>query len=180
MYGQNNGELLTEQQSACPSSATAKVLLTTETILSKYLPTTSVRFSGIYGGDRLRLIEQAQQQDEWPANRWTNRIHREDCIRVLAFLTEIYNQGQVLASVYIATDSVPVSLWEVKLWIATSLGLPSNLPIEAPASAFIPTSGKRLSNQLLCKLGFRFVYPSYTIGYAESLMRYVPYKELIE
>jgi len=177
VYGQNNGELLTEQQPALPNSATAKVLLAVEIGLSERLPTTSIRFSGIYGGNRLRLIEQAQQQEEWPANRWTNRIHRDDCIRVLAFLANAHHQGQTLESIYIATDSVPVSLWEVKLWIATSLGVASNLPINESASAFIPISGKRLSNQRLCKLGFRFLYSSYSMGYAESLMRYVPCKE---
>lgn len=175
VYGQNNGESLDEDQIAQPASKTAKVLLQTEETLQAHLPTTNIRFSGIYGGERFRLIEQAIQQAEWPDDRWTNRIHREDCIEVLAFLAAQHQQGQELENIYIATDDCPVRLWEVKHWLAQSLGVASNQPNAKVAIA--KPAGKRLSNQRLTKLGFQFTYPDYVAGYTESIKKYRTVKQ---
>ena len=173
VYGQNQGEWLTEADLAVTSSPTASVLLATERYLTTHLPTTSVRVSGIYGPGRGRLLEQVARGEEWSANQWTNRIHRDDCVRLLAFLTQCHLQGQPLDSCYIGTDSTPVSLWEVKLNIAASLGVTPNLPSHGAVADFIPQSGKRLSNQALRSLGFNFLYPSYTLGYAAMIDAYL-------
>ncbi|TBR42033.1 NAD-dependent epimerase/dehydratase family protein [Marinomonas agarivorans] len=171
VYGQNNGEFLTEKSAAIPETPTASVLRITEQTLQQNLPTTVIRFSGIYGANRFRLIEDVLQGKVWTANKWTNRIHRDDCVAVLAFLAQCHWQNTLLDTLYIATDNQPVSIWEVKLWLATVVGVLPNLSGLA-VDNFIPNSGKRLSNKALRDLGFEFQYPNYVAGYTDLLQKY--------
>lgn len=176
VYGQTDQVLIDESVNAEPATPTAKVLLETENLLRTQLPTTTIRFSGIYGEGRFRTIENVAKQVKWETNQWTNRIHRDDCVRVLALLANLHIEGQDLVETIIATDDAPVSQWELKLWIASNLG--TDIAIEEmglSAADFIPKSGKRLSNRLLKSLGFEFNYPSYVQGY-EALIK--SYKEL--
>lgn len=173
VYGQNNGELLTEQDTIEPSAPTAKVLAQTEQVLLASLPATVIRFSGIYGAGRFRLLEDTQARKPWSVNKWTNRIHRDDCVSVLVFLAQHHLQQNKLAPVYIATDDLPVSSWEVKLWLATTMGVTPSLSAPLTLNDFIPTSGKRLSNKALRALGFELKYPNYVVGYNSLIQSYM-------
>lgn len=199
VYGQTSTCLLCEDDAPIPNSPTAHVLLETEKALNECFTATSVRFSGIYGANRFRLIESVVKQTEWGKNQWTNRIHRDDCVGVLAFLGEYYlasiqskvNQSKInqpkmqseecdkppLESVYIATDNTPVSMWEVKLLIASMLNKKPNLTEHEGGFAFLPNSGKRLSNQRLRRLGYQFQYPDYVSGYENLIQAYINQSE---
>jgi len=165
VYGQNSGETLDEESLALPQSSMAKVLTDAERLLGTHFSATNVRFSGIYGPGRLRLIESIAKSERWKENQWTNRIHRDDCVNILTFLAEKVLTGELIEPVYIGTDCHPVSQWEVKLWLSSQLSVKPNLPGNFGVEAFLPVSGKQLSNARLMSLGYKFLYPSYLSGY---------------
>lgn len=162
VYGQSQGEWIDETTLAQPESVTAKVLLETEMALSAALPSIAVRCSGIYGAGRFRLLEKVQSEDSWQANSWTNRIHRDDVVSALVLLAQCALTDKTLPQHVIVTDQTPVSMWEVKLWLATCLGV--NVAVN-DNTQFVPTSGKRIQGQYLLSQGWVVRYPSYVAGY---------------
>ncbi|QUX97896.1 epimerase [Marinomonas sp. CT5] len=171
VYGQSQGEWIDETTSAQPVSATAKVLVETEQALAAAFSSVAVRCSGIYGPGRYRLLETVLSGKEWGANSWTNRVHREDVIAALLHLAQSVFSGKGLLKHYNITDDTPVSMWEVKLCIANLLGARINLPEDS--QAFIPASGKRISNHSIVETGFSFQYPSYVSGYVALVAEYI-------
>lgn len=169
VYGQSQGEWIDDTTKAEPKSATAAVLIETERALSAVLPSVAVRCSGIYGSGRFRLVEKVEKEEEWGANSWTNRVHRDDVVSALVVLAELALKNKVLPEQVIVTDQTPVSMWEVKLWLATCLGV--NVAV-SKISDFTPVSGKRIQGQYLLSQGWKPRYPSYVSGYGELLRDY--------
>merc|ERR1711879_367047 len=108
-----------------PSSFAGQELLAAEQALLKHaIPGTIVRFTGIYGPGRNRMIEQARHGghcDPEPSV-WTNRIHRDDCVGVLLLLIEKTLAGDTLDDVYLATDDAPATLYDVLEWMKDRIG----------------------------------------------------------
>lgn len=168
VYGQDDGSWVDESAPAQAETATAQVLLAAEQLLENtQWPATVVRFAGIYGPGRLRLLHWVRSgrevQVEPPA--WTNRIHVEDCAALLAFLFEQQLTGTNLASLYIGVDAEPTPQHEVLDWLADRMGLPRVARVFRPGTG----SNKRLSNRRILTLGFRMQYPGYRSGY-EAVM----------
>jgi nucleoside-diphosphate-sugar epimerase len=169
VYGQSQGEWIDETTPAQPKSATAAILLETEQILASAFSSVAIRCSGIYGPGRFRLLEKIESGEEWEANSWTNRIHRDDVVSALVMLANCAFIETPLPAQVIVTDQTPVSMWEVKLWLATCLG--AHVAIKNSCD-FIPTSGKRILGQYLLSQGWRPTYPSYVSGYQALLRGY--------
>lgn len=169
VYGQHQGEWVDETTPAIPSSATARVLLETEQALAAVLPSVTVRCSGIYGPGRFRLLETVLSEKDWEANSWTNRIHRDDVVSALVTLANIAFEGKDLPKQVIVTDQTPVSMWEVKLWLATCLG--ARVAVKE-SNQFVPVSGKRIQGQYLLSQGWVPRYPSYVAGYHALLSEF--------
>ena len=169
VYGQNQGEWIDETTPARPTSATAKVLLETEQSLAAVFSSVSVRCSGIYGSGRYRLLETVLSESDWGANSWTNRIHRDDVVAALVLLANCALSEKQLPAQVIVTDQTPVSMWEVKLWLATCLE--AKVAVSS-GEGFVPTSGKRIQGQYLLSQGWRLQYPSYVSGYHELLREF--------
>jgi len=172
VYGQNQGEWIDETTPAQPMSATAKVLVETEQALAEAFSSVAVRCSGIYGSGRYRLLETVLSGENWGANSWTNRIHRDDVVSALVLLansalSEKDSPNTFIPEHVIVTDQTPVSMWEVKLWLATCLGAKI---AASSGEGFVPTSGKRIQGQYLLSQGWQLRYPSYVTGY-QSLLR---------
>ncbi len=165
VYGQNQGEWIDHQTVPLAGKSTAQMLLATEQLLADALPSIAVRCSGIYGPGRYRMLNKVMSDECWGGNSWTNRVHRDDVVRALCHLADKVLNNDTLAKQYNVTDDTPVSMWEVKLCIATLLGVAVNIPKNA--GAFIPSTGKRITNAALKETGFRFDYPSYVSGYVE-------------
>lgn len=168
VYGQEDGSRVDETSPAEPASATARVLLASEGLArAAGGPATIVRFSGIYGSGRLRLLNWVESgrpvQAEPPA--WTNRIHAADAAGMLAFLLARDLDGVALADTYLGTDNEPVPQHEVLDWLADRLQLP-RVPHESRPGA---GQNKRLGNTRLRALGYTLRYPDYRAGYAEVL-----------
>jgi nucleoside-diphosphate-sugar epimerase len=181
VYGQSQGEWIDETTPAQPKSATAKILLETEQALAAALPSVAVRCSGIYGAGRFRLLEKVLSGEDWQANSWTNRVHRDDVVSALMLLANTALANVALANAaltdkplpqqVIVTDQTPVSMWEVKLWLATCLG--AKIAV-SDSGQFTPTSGKRIQGQYLLSQGWAPRYPSYVVGYQALLTEFKP------
>lgn len=171
VYGQDGGEWVDESSNCEPRSATAKVLLEAEqAIASTRLQHCNLRFSGIYGRGRTRLINSVKEGQIAPSTpvHWTNRIHADDCAGILNFLLL---SDEPMPACLIGTDNQCASKRTVQNYIARLLDgeSPSSLVEEEEAKAETSQpqqKGKRCSNQLLKKLGYEYQCPSYKEGFA--------------
>ena len=162
VYGQQSEILLDETIPANPADFGGIRLLEAENIVKK-LPckSTCMRLSGIYGNNRLMLINLAKDTTRWPLNNpWSNRIHRDDAANFIAFIAEKSIKKMPVDDCYIVTDDKPTQQYEVLTWLAKA----QNITIP---SVNVPkiSGGKRLSNQRLRATGFELQYPHYQIGY---------------
>lgn len=169
VYPENEGGWVDEHSDCDPTSPTAKILVETEsTLAASSIKHCNLRFSGIYGPGRTRLIETTRSGKIAPPApaKWTNRIHANDCAGVLDFLLSLPEDQ--LPSCVVGTDCLPVPKWDVQQFIANNLGLEIKTLTE---SAPEPTtgSGKKCSNRLLLELGYTFLYPDYRNGFGELL-----------
>ncbi len=175
VYGQSQGEIVDEESVTSPMGHAGRVLVEAEQWLRQLpIATTSVRFSGIYGGHRTRLLEQiiaGLKSDQGPSS-YTNRIHETDAARVLTHMVTLASQGQTLAPCYLASDDCPVMMHEVVGWIRQQLPCQ---PVQAGAEHQSLSRGgsKRCNNQLLKSTGFDFEYPDYKAGYGEMIHRWM-------
>lgn len=169
VYGQQDGSWVDESSPTQPETFNGKRLLEAETVIRQSgFNHSIIRFSGIYGPGRTRLIEQVRQGRARLSASYTNRIHADDCAGVLAHLIERALQGVELQTTYIATDNQPTPMAEVVAWLAMQLKV--NRAIFAPHDPASPDSGnKRCSNQALLKTGYHFRYPTYQAGYSTLL-----------
>lgn len=183
VYGQSQGEQVDENSPAETASFAGRRLLEAEAVYqASGITTTCVRFSGIYGPGRFRLITQALSEPEQQTisePQFSNRIHIHDCVAVLSHLLCAAEKGAPLDDVYIATDSSPSDLSEVKAWLKqNTLDALPNIQIQPPKASprkmkGYQRSSKRLSNQRLLNTGFAFTYPTYREGYRPVLDEFI-------
>jgi len=163
VYGQEVEEWLDEDTPPIAKDFSGKRMLEAEALLAAY-SSTILRFSGIYGPGRLRMIRLAQTPEQWPArNAWTNRIHRDDGAAFIAYLIQ-QRSHTVPERLYIVTDNQPLPVHDLLRWLADQQG------IAYPAGATPPVQGnKKLSNARLLASGYQFIYPDYVSGYGALL-----------
>lgn len=185
VYAQHQGEWVDENTPATADGFSGRCLREGEQLIwDSPWPAVAVRFGGIYGPGRTRLIDSVRDGSATRptgAPIYTNRIHRDDCARVLHHLLDLPDPQ----SLYIGVDDEPAPLDEVLCWLATQLGVPN--PPVAPLVPLKPgatrhetaarlRASKRCRNARLRASGFQFRYPSYREGYqtllaAESITR---------
>lgn len=171
VYHQRHDEWIDEQSPTEPDNFSGRIMLAAEQIAhTSGIAATVVRFSGIYGPGRNYMLRQVKRglgyADEPP--RYSNRIHRDDCVSILEHLYSLSKQ-QPLQPVYLASDDAPAPLHEVSRWLA------KQLKVEITDTSTRRSSGsKRCRNTLLKQSGYRFKYPDYQTGYPaliEAFMR---------
>ena len=178
VYAQHQGEWVDEDSPAEAGGFSGRCIRAGEQRMwDSPWPAVAVRFGGIYGPGRTRLIESVRAGTATrPAGPplYTNRIHRDDCARVLEHLLFLPDP----APLYLAVDDDPAPLGEVLSWLATQLGVPepplaANPPLKPGAEIGDPAlrmrASKRCRNARLRASGFQFRYPSYRDGYAALL-----------
>jgi nucleoside-diphosphate-sugar epimerase len=162
VYGNNNGDWVDETTATEPESFSGVLLLEAEQLI-KALPVaqTTVRFSGIYGPGRTRMLSQIMAGKGRPAQppQWTNRIHSDDCAGVLCHLVERYAANKPIETLYLATDSQPVTQHDLRRWMADQMQVKLEDEIVEQKAA------RRCSNQRLLASGYQFIFPSYKEGY---------------
>jgi len=172
VYGQDNGEWIDETSIAQPTSSTSQWIRKAEQTLHDLSPKNIiVRFSGIYGPGREYLLRTAQQAPmiQQSPPYYTNRIHQDDCVGVLAFLLEQHLAGVALESCYLASDDDPAPMWEIISWLAAAMNRPSPQVKQVPDNA---PMNKRCNNQRLKALGYQFHYPSFREGYLPLILKH--------
>lgn len=165
VYQQDDGSWVDESSPTQPQRYNGIRVLEAEQLLTKAnVASTCVRFGGIYGRGRnwllSRVKEGAQVQTQPP--KYTNRIHQDDCVGVLAFLIEQSERNATLDDVYVAVDDDPACEETLCNWLAEQLHAPK--PLIKPAA---PGAGqnKRCRNQRLKQAGYPFIYPTFREGY---------------
>ncbi|WP_025872276.1 SDR family oxidoreductase [Methylobacillus glycogenes] len=163
VYGQETQDVLDETTPAIATEFSGVRMLEAEALLQG-LPATVLRFSGIYGPGRLRMITLAREPQKWPPrNGWTNRIHRDDGAAFIVYLIAQLGQ-QPLAALYVVTDHQPLPMYDLLHWLAAQQGVEANA-VTVPAVS----GNKRLSNQRMLATGYAFIYPDYVAGYTALL-----------
>jgi nucleoside-diphosphate-sugar epimerase len=131
-------------------------------------PATVIRFGGIYGPSRTRLIDSLRAGSATCVAQpplYTNRIHRDDCAAALAHLMTLAEPE----SLYLGVDDDPAPQCQVLGWLAARLGVAGPRVVAEQAAARGQRANKRCRNTRLRASGFRFRYPSYRDGYRAML-----------
>lgn len=179
VYAQHQGEWVDEDSPAEADGFSGRCIREGEQLMwDSGWSAVAVRFGGIYGPGRTRLIESVRDGSATrPAGPplYTNRIHRDDCARVLEHLLFLLEPAQL----YVAVDDDPAPLGEVLSWLAVQLGMPEpplagHSPLKpgaaaSPDPALRMRASKRCRNSRLRTSGFVFRYPGYRDGYAALL-----------
>lgn len=162
VYGQNNHNIMTERTPPEPNDFGGEAIYEGElSILESDISASILRLSGIYGEQRTRLIEMAQNHSSWPKeNRWTNRIFDKDAVNFITFLLNQLQKNIAIEPLYLVTDNSPALLYDVLNHIRGLIGL--------KVIHFEPNDlydGKQLKSLITPKTEFIFNYPTYKDGY---------------
>ncbi|QFU76299.1 epimerase [Halioglobus maricola] len=135
-------------------------------LLASQHEATVVRFGGIYGGEGSRLMARIARGEIAPAEpvRYTNRIHRDDCVGFLAHLMQMAGEGDEVLPVYNGVDNDPAAAHEVESWLAARMGCVPDVAAKSGA-----TGHKRCINKLLNATGYKLQFPDYKAGYLPIL-----------
>lgn len=171
VYSQTDGSSVDENSEAKPSYFGGQCIILGEKAVSKYAKHgIVVRFSGIYGPGRHRLIDNVVEGnpiDESLYEKYLNHIHLEDCAGALLHVAALEDPEDI----YIATDYQPTKRSLIYSWISKVLNKPS-IPLESEQDIVVVRRGnsnKRLSNKRLVDSGYEFKYPSYKEGYTKIM-----------
>ncbi|GAA5524695.1 hypothetical protein Maes01_01252 [Microbulbifer aestuariivivens] len=170
VYGQGGDEWIDEGTPALPDGLQGNILRAAEDVIYGALPQALVvRFSGIYGPGRDRLLSQVRAGRCAPPQppQYSNRIHVEDCVGFIAYLIEQHRAGWTPERLYIGTDSEPVPMHELQLWLARAMGYTAAHLREY--STDTERGSKKLSNQRMLATGYQLKYPDYRAGYSALL-----------
>jgi nucleoside-diphosphate-sugar epimerase len=171
VYAQTDGERVDEESPAEPRHFSGLRLLEGERLVRRArVSTTIVRFSGIYGPGRTRLVDGVRRGEAViPAGAavYANRIHRDDCAGVLRHLSFL----DTSAPLYLASDHDPADTATVLRWLAERLSAPPPRVGErrGPAERYGRASNKRVDNARLLASGYRFRYPTFREGYGSLI-----------
>ncbi len=169
VYHQDDHKWVDENSPTEPTIFSGARMLEAEQIIAASgLPHVNVRFSGIYGPGRTRLLDQVRGGEACgPEHRlYTNRIHRLDGIGFLEHLILKHERGEELHDLYLATDSHAATMWDVQSWLATKIGME---PFKLKTGPVPGRTSKRCRNGRLREAGYKLVYPDFMRGYAELL-----------
>ncbi|MCM2326543.1 MAG: sugar nucleotide-binding protein [Lysobacter sp.] len=169
VFGQDDGSVVDEASPAVPRGFSGRLILEGEALLARApVESATIRFSGIYGPGRDRLVRMVRSGAPVSAKSRaaiTNRIHRDDCARALVHLVE----SPTVQPLYLGSDEAPTPMGEILAWIADRLGLVPP-PVGEDSSQVLQRGGnKRISSARLRGEGFRFLYPTYREGFAALL-----------
>ena len=95
--------------------------------------------------------------------RITNRIHEDDCVGFLTYLVQQQINGVDNQGLYIATDSLPVDLNDVLIWLAQQLEVELNTQKSFQQNR--RSGNKFCSNTRMLESGYQLKFPSFKKGY---------------
>ena len=167
--GSSKLEALDDHDEIIPNDQQGEILGHAERIATKSQRGNIFRLTGIYGLERTMMLRLAQDQQSWPANRFTNRIYDEDAANIIV---KIINSKHTdpkfnLPLIINVTDSHPVELYSVLNFIRKKLNLP-----EAHFESTDKVVGKKIISTFLNqKFNYQFKHPSFETGYTEIIQK---------
>ena len=168
VYANDDGSWVDEESPTETKHFSGKRLLEAEALVAASpFAHVVVRFGGIYGPRRTRLIESvrtARARYHRNPPQYTNRIHRDDCAGALRHLMGLLAPG----SLYLGVDSDPADEETVLNWLAGTIGAPQPLPA-GPDDPRSRRGNKRCRNTRLLETGYELRYPTFREGYAALL-----------
>ncbi|HEY5701558.1 MAG TPA: SDR family oxidoreductase, partial [Gammaproteobacteria bacterium] len=165
VYGQRSGEWVDEESETKPARFTGARVLEGEREANRApCLSISVRFGGIYGPGRRRLIDRVRSGASCRESppEFTNRIHRDDCAGILSHLLTLDSPAER----YLGVDCEPAAQCTVMDWLAERLGVPRPRRETAVGGQ---NQGKRCSNARVLKSGYAFRYKSFREGYSSLI-----------
>ena len=162
VYGEHDGDWVDETTPTAPCGFNGAVLREAEEWLAQQ-PVESIvlRLAGLYGPDRLQLIErlragQVRVPRETP--HWANRIHVDDAAAAIVHLLHL----ETPQPLYLGVDDTPMPLDELYDFLAALIGV----PVPADGAAPVGVGSKRLNNARLRASGWMPQWPGAQEGYA--------------
>lgn len=169
VFGQDDGSVVDEASPAEPRGFSGRTILEGEALLATApFEATAIRYSGIYGPGRDRLVRMVRAGTPVSVRSRaaiTNRIHRDDCARALVHLVG----RREVAPLYLGSDESPSPMGEILDWIAQRLGVDPPPPGEDGPEVLQRGGNKRISSARMRGEGFAFLYPTYREGFAAIL-----------
>ncbi|UNK05877.1 NAD-dependent epimerase/dehydratase family protein [Psychrobacter raelei] len=168
VYGQDNGEWIDDTVvPVAPKREASKYILQAEQALQQIFAERAViiRPSGIYGEQRLMRLRQAKEADKapMPVSAWTNRIMDTDLVTIIVKVLTL-SASEPIAPMYLATDYVPVTSYELMVWLCNKLGTTPPAVLSETDKAQV--SGKRLHSNIPRDW---LQYPDWKSGYMHIL-----------
>ncbi len=165
VYHQDDGSVVDELAPTAPTSFSGRRLLEAEQLLDESgIAYSCIRFGGIYGPGRDRLLRQLRDGRCTRAEpvRHSNRIHRDDCVGALDFLLQRAAAGRALDPFYVGVDTEPAPIAQVERWFAAYLGI--DYDALTAGDGELRGGNRRCCSARLQALGYRFRYPTYREG----------------
>ncbi len=164
VFGQRDGDVVTEATPPAPASPSAEVLVEAERLVlwgAQGVPACLLRLSGLYGPGRAGLLTRVREGrlSLGPGDdAYMNFCHLDDAV---AFVLAALDRGEPGAT-YHGSDAAPTKRREVVAWIAGQLGV-------RPARSEVPAGGPNRaidSSWTRQVLGVTLRYPTFRDGLA--------------
>ena len=169
VYGQTDGDWVTEESMANPARETGRILRETEELVLARKGTVA-RLAGIYGPGRsalLRKFLEGRAVIDPASSRYVNQIHRDDIAAALFLLIE---QQIAAGEIYNVADHHPLSQRECYEWLAAHLEPPLPPSVDAVGERKRGNSNKRVSSAKLQALGWSPRYPTFQAAMTGSIL----------
>ena len=170
VYCQTDGSWVNESSETKGTNFSSSIMLAAEQMaLDSFETTTVVRFSGIYGPGRerlIKLVKDGKASIDKSKDVFTNRIHRDDCAGLISHLMKIDSKEKI----FIGSDSTPVKRNVLYEYLAKLLNVKLNEGEEkSNFDSNRKLSNKKCSNKLALSTGYKFQYDGYIQGYQEII-----------
>lgn len=154
VYGENSGRWVDDDTRPYTDDPIGQCLIAAEQLWSAYWQDklTIIRPSGLYQANSAYLPRLAHDSQQITVRHWTNRIHRQDLVGFLTFLSTIKR----LESSYLLSDQQPILQYELINLIRERDGL-KGLPV--PEN--LMETGKRIQANHLQHSGYTLHFPTY-------------------
>ena len=169
VYGQTNGEWVTEENAAEPKHETGKILRKAEDLVLANRGIV-IRLGGIYGPGRSALLRKVLKRDailDLENDRFVNQIHRDDAADAIRL---ILTREESAGEIYNVVDEQPILQSECYGWLAAKLNRPHPLTGRSPSIRKRGHSNKRVSNAKLRAIGWTPRYPNFAEGMEKSVL----------
>jgi nucleoside-diphosphate-sugar epimerase len=172
VYGQIDGDWVTEESVATPMRETGAVLRETEEFVLANGGTVA-RLSGIYGPGRSALLRKflaGTARLEGAGGRFINQVHRDDVASALFLLTQRSAHAFREGGIYNVADCQPLTERECYAWLSEHLKRPMPPTARGAVVRKRGNSNKRVSSRKLQDLGWSPRFPDFRVGMQESVV----------